>query len=201
MSDSHCFAHSLLDGVDRVISFDAHHDCWDIDNNSKNEVFCDNWLRHWIKAKKKNKAVWVRPDWLDKDALTLPSDLKSRVEVMNYSKVGNLGLEGSVIVHVCRSGCWVPPWLDKAFLGFLKASGRPVEHMSVLQDGEWNPMVERWSEDKLKQVIAEEENIKRMRDEMMRVRSPALYRSEVVKIGTMKSSDFVNGKVEVRDLK
>lgn len=193
VSDSHCFAYNLLSGVNRVISFDAHHDCWK-NNSKKGEVFCDNWLRAWLEGGKRRKATWVRPDWLDKELLLLDKNMKSRVEVRDFGSIASLGLKGPVIVHICRSGCWVPPWLDKAFLGFLMASGRSLERMSVMQEGEWNPMAERWSEDDFKQVLAAEENVKRMREEMEYLGSKLAE----VKTGVMKSTDFVNGMVEVR---
>ena len=193
VSDSHCFAYNLSSGVNRIISFDAHHDCWK--NTSKEgEVFCDNWLRVWLEGGKRRKATWVRPDWLDKEILPLDKGIADRVEVRDFGQMDDLRLEGSVIVHICRSGCWVPPWLDKAFLGFLMASGRSLERMSVMQEGEWNPMTERWSEDDLKEVLANEERVRHMREEMEYLGSEL----EQVKTGVMKSTDFVNGMVEVR---
>jgi hypothetical protein len=140
VSDSHCFAYALLDDVDRVITFDAHHDCW---ADSAKGVYCHNWLRVWLEGGKGRKAMWVKPGWLGAEC-TLPEDMAKKVKVETYTEGLDLGLEGSTIVHICRSGCWVPPWLDKAFLGFLRASGRGLGDMTVQQDGEWNPMAERW---------------------------------------------------------
>lgn len=185
VSDSHSYAYTLLAGVSRVVLFDAHHDCWEGDSLGVDKedqgVYCHNWLRVWLEGGKGRKAVWVKPGW--QDACTLPKDMKKRVEVVTYSKGMDLGLQGSVGLHVCRSGCWVPPWLDKAFLAFVGASARGLEGIRVLQNGEWNPMTERWSKKDLDNALVAEAQIQAKMKEM--------------RVLTMKSSDFVHGREEV----
>lgn len=197
VSDSHCFAYNLLKGVDRVISFDAHHDCWEGDSlgvdKSERGVFCHNWLREWLGGSRRRKATWVAPIWLGEDC-PLPEGVE-RLEKKIWSQFTDLDIEGSVVVHVCRSGCWVPPWLDKAFLAFLKRSGRGLERMAVQQVGDWNPLAERWTEKDFQEILAQEENIKRVCDGMKKCHSPAL-RQPQIRTGEMSSRNFLDYKVE-----
>jgi hypothetical protein len=188
VSDSHCYAYNLLKDVNGVISFDAHHDCWEGDSlgvdKSEKGIYCHNWLRAWLEGSKKRQAVWVATVWLDKEC-GVPEGI-GRLERRVWSQFTDLGIEGSVIVHICRSGCWVPPWLDKAFLGFLRASGRGFERMVVLQDGEWSPLAERWSEKDLQDALAQEAKIQQA------------FKKMGMAIGTISSRNFLNYKVEQR---
>jgi len=112
--------------------------------------------------------------------------LRGKVDIVTYkgqdvaSKGLNLGLEGSVVPHICRSGCWVPPWLDKAFTGFVEGLGRypaiPLQH------GDWNPMTERWNEEYLREAL---ENERLLQEQISKMR-----------VGTVKASEFLNCKVE-----
>ena len=83
-------------------------------------------------------------------------------------------------LHVCRSGCWTPPWLDEAFVAFVKAYGKDLKKANLLQNGEWNPLKARWSKADLKKALANEAKIQ------MKLREMA--------VGTMKSSSFLNYK-------
>lgn len=197
VSDSHAYAHSLLKGVNRVVLFDAHHDCWEGDSlgvdKSERRIMCHNWLREWLMGGKNRKVTWVKPDW--QKACTLPKDMKGRVKVVTYSKGMDLGLEGSVGLHICRSGCWVPPWLDKAFLAFVEALRRSIP--IPMQDGEWNALKERWTAEDLNQALEYEKDIQRQMKEMQDRKSSAFLRNTLpVTIGSVKSSDFLNCKVE-----
>jgi hypothetical protein len=186
VSDSHSYAYSLLKGVSRVVLFDAHHDCWEGDSlgvdKSERRIMCHNWLREWLMGGKNRKVTWVKPAW--QDACTLPKDMKGKVKVITYSKGMELGLEGSVAAHICRSGCWVPPWLDKAFLAFVDgfvttlSRGIPIP----MQDGEWNALKERWTEKDLQAAIEYEKTVRKQMKEMT--------------IGTINAGSFLNCKVE-----
>jgi len=187
VSDSHAYACNIHQSINRVIIIDAHHDCWQgdslgVDKRDRN-IYCHNWLREWLLQKKGRSALWVKPVW-PKDGLILPDDMKSRVKEVTWSKSLDLGLQGSTIVHVCRSGCWVPPWLDKAFLAFLRASGRPPERLICLQDGDWNPLNERWTEQEFQQILEREAKVQ--------------SRMKTLVAGQIRASDFLNCKVEVK---
>jgi hypothetical protein len=178
VSDSHAYAYSLLYGVSRVVLFDAHHDCWKGDG--REGVACDNWLRVWLKGSKKRQAVWVQPEWLEDGLYSVPDDLKGRLEVVRWKKGMDLGLEGAVTAHVCRSGCWVPPWLDKAFLGFVGALAGDLSPVPM-QHGDWDPLNERWSAEDFEKVRAADKEFQRMRD---------------TAFGTIGSDKFLNCMVE-----
>ena len=180
VSDSHCYAYSLLEGVSRVVLFDAHHDCWTGENG---QVMCDNWLRTWLKGSSRRKATWVRPPWLNAKVCRLPEDMEGRVEAVTYGKGMELALEGLVAVHACRSGCWTPPWLDKAFLGFLEGFGNGLEGCCRLQEGEWDPMAERWTEKDLAEALDGEAKVRSMVAGM--------------RTGSVPSGNFLNARVEV----
>ncbi len=184
VSDSHAYVYSLLHGIGRVVLFDAHHDCWygdslGIDKTDRN-IYCHNWLLEWLRGSKNRKAVWVKPEW--QDAFELPDDMKKKVEVVVYSKGMDLGLEGTTIHHICRSGCWVPPWLDKAFLGFVGGLRGSLDHVIPMQEGSWNPLQERWTEVELNDAI---ESGKKVREMMWGL-----------KTGTVQSSEFLNCRVQ-----
>lgn len=184
ISDSHAYAYSLLNGVNRVVLFDAHHDCWYADSlgvdKTDHSVYCHNWLREWLRGGKNRRVTWVKPQW--QDACELPKDMKKKVDVVIYSKGLDLGLGGSIIHHICRSGCWVPPWLDKAFLGFVEGLRGSLDMTIPMQEGVWNPLKERWTEQDVANYLKLEAEIQVKMKEM--------------RIGTINSSDFLNCKVE-----
>lgn len=137
VSDSHAYAWTVAAKMkaNEIVSFDAHHDCWEEDER----VECHNWLRAWLKCGRHRKATWVRPDH---HCGEVPPDMESRLSVSDVEPV--LDLKDVVAVHVCRSGCWVPPWLDAEFCRFVYNVG--AGEIVKLQDGEWNPMVSRWDD-------------------------------------------------------
>lgn len=125
VTDSHALAGSLevLDGIHAIWSFDAHHDYgYGGPDPGPNDFFdCGNWLKasHNIGVKRvhvryprwKTKAVEMDhpPEGLDAKIFD-PSERLPRFDR----------------VHICRSGAWTPPWLDRQFLQFVKASGLVV---------------------------------------------------------------------------
>lgn len=157
VSDSHSYAYSLTRGVDNLILVDAHHDLWD--SPGDNGVYCHNWARKWLLGGKKRQITWVQPDW-SWDLFGIPDDLpkqaSSRVVRVRMSEC-RMPFKPD-IVHICRSGCWTPPWTDKAFIEFVSKSGMRA---IPLQDGDWNPLIPRWTEKELAAAIKIEEEIQR----------------------------------------
>jgi hypothetical protein len=103
-------------------------------------VDCSDWLSTWLfSAPFSNYRVhWVRPKWTE---IELPMAL-DRTQVTDIPFNGSLPKSNVVCLHICRSGCWTPPWADQAFIDFVTASGKKP---TIMQRGEWNPMVKRWT--------------------------------------------------------
>lgn len=189
VSESHCYAHTLTAGVDRIVTFDAHHDCW---KGQKGEVSCENWLRVWLKGSKRRRATWVRPTWLEKGVCEVPDDLKDRVDVVEGLEGLKLGLEGPVDVHICRSGCWVPPWLDGAFLAFVGALGGGLEGVEDMQGDGWEALKQRWTDEDLKTALEGDRLMQEAMGRFGRRTGKGYTMMEV------PSGDFLKGMVEVR---
>jgi len=143
VSESHAFVlddHDVMMS-DLIVLFDQHHDCWPLEN--KREVGCHNWARAWLEADDNRQLIWVMPDWLDAEIPDPPKDLPNFKAVHHNQFLPGV-LEAEVTsIHVCRSGCWTPPWLDEQFKQFLVDSG--LETLP-LQEGDWDPFEPRWSE-------------------------------------------------------
>ena len=144
VSDSHLFA-AKLGTYDQIITVDAHHDMWPPSVNDPDAtLWCDNWLRQYLQLNPNTTAYWVQAEWAketfqrkrpgDKDY----TDLWKRVRD-GWPKAANI-----TTVHVCRSGCWTPPWLDDRFIDFVEDPGAWTQ---TLQFGDWDPMVSRWDDE------------------------------------------------------
>lgn len=149
-SDSHAYAfQQLVDGgYDQLILFDTHHDCW---GSSKDDnIMCHNWVRIWLSLSPKHKVIWVYPNPDVLEGYPLPKDLANQVKLVAY---GSLKLQTDTVagLHICRSGCWTPPWLDKNFIEFVQSYN--PRRIVTLQDGVWNPMKERWTEQAMKEAL------------------------------------------------
>jgi hypothetical protein len=164
VSDSHAYAYAVPGDADRVVLFDAHHDCWARNGDG---VACDNWLRIWLEQDEAREALWVYPKHMIDNwgKQSIPKDLRSRVEVMEWK--GKIELDEVDSVHVCRSGCWTPPWLDEDFIAFVMRGFQ--SNIFVMQDGIWDPMEMRWTADEKAEAI---ENHKKLIEMCQKV-SPA----------------------------
>lgn len=161
ISDSHaCIVKdpSLWRGCDTIISFDQHHDCWRTHDDNRDEsyrimhVACHTWARAWLEDDIDRRLVWVYPDHmdfsdygdiLDPDSESDICDLLDQIDILPRKEFNPQDYRNDEVtgIHLCRSGCWVPPWLDAAFIQFVKDSGLLFD---VLQDGDWDPLRERW---------------------------------------------------------
>jgi len=163
VSDSHLFAYHLTADVDHVILVDRHHDCFDwptfkqLYKGASYQVDCGNWAAVWLSKEKHRRLTWVYPDDLGDISedinFKVESGRKERFTAMSYTEFRKWApmfvrpKTMDVTVHVCRSGCWTPPWLDMQFCDFVIASGLK---MQVMQDGVWDPMMYRWNLDDYK---------------------------------------------------
>lgn len=181
VSDSHLFAYDVAKKIraGRVVNIDAHHDCWPVDMTPTGPTIgCHNWLRAYQDLS--GCAVqWIAP-------------AHSHVRDDDHKDLHNGGLSWShsllaaallvnsddeVTIHICRSGCWTPPWLDEQFRQFVKGAHKPVHAMQVR---DWHPMKRRWTKQ-------DEANAKRDSETMDAMR-------KTYATGSIGSSEFVNAK-------
>lgn len=151
VSDSHMYAYNWLDDIQTVVLVDAHHDCW---SGQAGAVDCSNWARRWLDRNPKRHMHWLVPGWVDTELYE--SDWvrfkQNQVSIHILDDVLHAqdieGLPKRVDrVHVCRSGCWTPPWLDQAFIDWLKAGNRDCMGFPVDEKGtDWDALRLRWSE-------------------------------------------------------
>lgn len=139
VSDSHLAAYRLkeLHDSDIVVIIDAHHDIFKIDNDGPD---CGTWLAFWLKAKKERKAYWVKPAH---SICVDPVGFSDQIIVLD--KVENLPSDLNYSgVHICRSGCWTPPWTDAAFNDFVKDYHKTYKIIGK----DWClPMALRWADE------------------------------------------------------
>lgn len=178
-------------GSDVILLFDQHHDCWNTEDDNRDDdtgrmihVACHTWGRAWLEEDLDRKLVWVYPDWLvldreygpivDSECESDIADLLHETEQLivlprkqfDFSYYTDDMVEG---IHVCRSGCWVPPWLDEAFCTFVKESGllSEVAMCNSRQDSKvWDPMRIRWLNDELAQARKMHEQSRRAFEEI-----------------------------------
>lgn len=150
VSDSHA---CIIDDVpiwndcDTLLLFDQHHDCWETHDNNRDRrrriinITCDTWGRAWLEENSGRRLVWVYPDHLDFCAVDDMAGLQHQIRMIPREEFNieeyaghNACVKG---IHICRSGCWCPPWLDEAFVAFIKQSALQIK---VVQEGAWDPM-------------------------------------------------------------
>jgi len=136
VSESHLEAHNFIQPFRQIILIDAHHDCWE--KRQIANITCDSWVYYAVQAAKCD-VIWVHPEWIDPE---VPSSVRSRVRTMTLDALlENFYAHEVGTVHVCRSGCWVPPWLDQEFINFI---GEGFSDVTTI--GRFNPMKRRWSD-------------------------------------------------------
>lgn len=167
ISDSHAFVWDLLYGMDSVVLIDAHHDLWDAGEGleTEGEVYCHNWARTWLEGDAFRKLYWLPPSGDYSEFLLavpqIPKDLQHLVDAGRIVLLSTLQeIEKYPVsisrVHVCRSGCWTPPWLDNEFLDFIMLGEQmvsPYAHFHPMQHGDWNPLMPRWTEKEFQEYL------------------------------------------------
>jgi len=143
ISDSHASVAQLLQQEDfnRVILIDAHHDCWL--QEDANRVGCEDWACWWLQQNPYNHLIWIYPDWQDISAYPTPFHLYKQIHTTtDLQHIKNLTAQA---IHVCRSGCWVPPWCDQTFITFVKdlQEQQPQLHTSMIQEDDWDALTPR----------------------------------------------------------
>ena len=129
VSDSHSLSYYIAKetGCKTVYLFDSHADLGYGGLSSLNfEVNCSNWLGKLLKDKQIKKAnIFYSPHTVEKPEYFNPMNSIYNIGYYDSDDL-NIGIKVSVI-HICRSGTWTPPWLDKKFTQFIDALRVPYE--------------------------------------------------------------------------
>lgn len=159
VSDSHVFAYSLMDNdCELIINIDAHHDCWK--QNHPGQVHCQDWLRVALTrgvAARKRKAIWIRPRWVTKYWKDVPPRFK---QLTVENKLDAIPSDAEIsTIHICRSGCWTPPWLDRKFIAFVRGAYKhsrklyPIDIQKEIGQGEYRTvLLPRYTREKWTQI-------------------------------------------------
>lgn len=132
-SHSKAAANEINEGVSRVINFDAHADCSGYNDSRTNDVAetmrvsCEDWL---LAYDMWGADIEVRyPAW---KTYAFEIEPKPVIDVERVMYDGEPLSEVIDRVFLCRSGSWVPPWLDEKFKEFVESC--PVGSPVVLGD-------------------------------------------------------------------
>lgn len=156
VSESHAYAYRVAHRAQRIYLVDAHHDCWPV--AQAGEVACHDWGRVWLEQHPSREILWIHPDDLYHDNYPLPEDVQDRVKELPYkmSVMPKVELDA---VHVCRSGCWTPPWLDQDFADFMARIEKVMGTAMQLQAGDWDAKQLRWNKQQLKEYLEQHKQI------------------------------------------
>lgn len=126
IAESHASAYGALRGKENleIINIDAHHD---IAYGQIDRLDCGNWIAMLAIDGTLKKVTVVYPEWRREEDFDRPSDETLR-------KIRGLGVEVDIVygigsthprkvdeVFIARSGAWVPPWNDEAFMDFVSS--------------------------------------------------------------------------------
>lgn len=164
VSDSHSYGYEAARFADNIILFDTHHDLWPWHIESES-IHCGNWLRFWMLSDFRRTLTWVRSSHSDYD-LTGLNDFGDRVTVLTWGEDALPEAENITDIHICRSGCWTPPWLDENFIEFVKEAGNfaDCDFLNMENDSPWNALNARWGESEFAQAKEMEEQLAQYRE-------------------------------------
>jgi len=117
IAESHSSAFYFLERQKdlHIINIDAHHDLG-YNGSEEGDVDCGNWIAKLAQKGKVARVTQVYPKWkkgknMEADPSYVDIDL-----IIEYGldKVPAVALSR---IFLCRSGAWVPPWLDNDFYG------------------------------------------------------------------------------------
>jgi len=124
-AESHVSAHDWFKDVQdgELWHIDAHHDIW----YGREDINCDNWVKHLVDEGKVRSVNLVYPRWRMEEKFDFDWNGKVEEVIARWRKKGVLfkkhyGLKSLPRgmrfdrTFMCRSGAWVPPWLDNLFI-------------------------------------------------------------------------------------
>lgn len=153
VSDSHSYGYEACRHAEHLVLFDTHHDIWPWRKDA-DHVNCGNWARFWLMCDSRRRLTWVRSAHSIYD-LKGYDDFGDRVQMLTWGEDALPEIDFLGSIHICRSGCWTPPWLDQNFIDFVNEgveTTATVEAENVETDEDWNPLKCRWNDDDLKQA-------------------------------------------------
>lgn len=122
-----------------LINFDAHHDLGYRTSHEQDKRWekgvseCGDWLYMLMRQNPRMKAKIIYPEWKGLEELRHEKEipwkrygfLEGRVEAGVFSEDFVRLPEDAIVddVFICRSGAWVPPWLDESFERFCYRGG------------------------------------------------------------------------------
>lgn len=128
VSESHSAAYKWLVRMKdlHIINIDAHHDMGY--SKTTAPMNCDNWIKHLILKGKVKKVTQIYPKWRlrhdnewEQNCARLTSEFDIPIEC-HYGIDEWLPYNIDVRkVFICRSGAWVPPWLDRDFRSLVNS--------------------------------------------------------------------------------
>ncbi|WP_125152377.1 arginase [Clostridium rectalis] len=139
ISDSHKFSYMIAKrhNCKQVYLFDAHADLgYGGITSLQFEVNCANWLGKLFSDKLIGNANIIYA----MHTFENPEDFKEinhlfQIKYRKFNEIrGNIPVDA---IHVCRSGAWTPPWLDKDFYKFVNELKLPYISLESM-DREWN---------------------------------------------------------------
>jgi hypothetical protein len=151
IAESHAFAAmpEVQARVTEVVNFDAHHDGGYVQDGTPTwdrlhqllvapTVACDTWTV--APYGRGARVTTVYPRWKAQAFETEPEPAVPMARVIDD---GRTYAEPFGRVFVCRSGAWVPPWLDEAFYRFIEGAPKARTDPHLLKGG---PLERTWDE-------------------------------------------------------
>lgn len=139
ISDSHKFSYNIGEkyNCEEVYLFDAHSDLgYGGLDSLEFEVNCANWLGKLFSDDIVKKANIIYSPYTFEEAEDF-TEINKTFNV-NYIDMEEINKNVNVsAVHICRSGAWTPPWLDKHFYKFINQSKIPYKEIEKMKRG-WN---------------------------------------------------------------
>lgn len=140
-TESHLHAYAFYSGFvpDLLINFDSHHDLFKI--KEEKMITCENWALEYLRNFPTVQYIWVYPKWVKKNDIKLPFGIMNRVKTCSFESLPMILPDEHwlpMMGHVCRSGAWMPPWLDGDFDKFLEDS-----HLQILKFEQFGPPEKR----------------------------------------------------------
>jgi hypothetical protein len=170
ISESHMVAYKWFSRLKdlHIIHIDAHHDFGYVEG--MRELNCDNWVKYLVDKGKVKKITLIYPKWRLRQTNEWEGGGKESAEKLGVDVDVCYGLKESLPhnlkirkMFICRSGAWVPPWMDKYFMNIIH--NLMSRHENIMMYG-WAGLekVMRWKDPDVqwKEIKAQAAAIKKM---------------------------------------